>query len=55
MQKLILLSVIIASIVVPVRAASMRNPREGLKRTLTLVAIFNAIYLFLLMYVAGRV
>lgn len=54
MSKLVLLSVIIASIVIPVRAARIKDPRAGLKKALKGVAIFNVIYLFLVLYVWHR-
>jgi len=54
MNKLILLSVIIASIVIPVRAAKAKNPQAGLKKALLQVAAFNVIYLLALIFVWGR-
>lgn len=54
MQKLVLMSVIIASIVIPARAARIKNPRAGLKKVIVQVAIFNLVYLFLLNFVVGR-
>jgi len=54
MQKLVLMSVIIASVVIPARAARLQSARAGLKQTLVRTAIFNLIYLFLLMFVVGR-
>ncbi|HEY0467183.1 MAG TPA: hypothetical protein VGC79_23445 [Polyangiaceae bacterium] len=54
MQKLVLMSVIIASLIIPARAARMKNPEAGLKKTLVNVAIFNLVYVFLLLYVVGR-
>lgn len=47
MKKLILLSVIIAAIALPARAARAKNARVGLRRALIQVAIFNFIYLIL--------
>ena len=54
MKKLVLLSVIIASIVIPVRASRSPDPRAGLKRTLKGIMLFNVVYLFLLLYVWHR-
>jgi len=48
------MSVIIASIVIPARAARMKNPQAGLKKALRQVTIFNLVYLFMLVYVVGR-
>lgn len=53
-QKLVLMSVIFASIIIPARAARMKNAQLGLKKTLVQVALYNAFYVFLLMYVVGR-
>jgi hypothetical protein len=46
-KKLILLSVIIVSVVVPARAARAKSGKAGLKRTLIQVAIFELVYVFL--------
>jgi len=54
MAKLVLFSVIIASIAIPARAAHANNPREGLRKTMIQVALFNLVYVFLLMFVWGR-
>jgi hypothetical protein len=54
MKKLLLLSVIIASIVIPVRAARMKDPRKGLRATVVRTTIFNAIYVALLLFVWHR-
>jgi hypothetical protein len=53
-KKLILLSVIIASVVIPARAARAKNGREGLKKTIIQVAIFEAIYVVLVTQVWFR-
>ena len=54
MQKLVLMSVIFASIIIPARAARLKNPHEGLKKAIKQIAIFNLIYLFMLVFVVGR-
>jgi hypothetical protein len=54
MKKLLLLSVIIASIVIPVRAARIKEPRQALKTTLVRITVFNAIYVALLLFVWHR-
>lgn len=53
-NKLILLSVIIASVVVPARAARAKDGRKGLKKTLIQMAIFEVVYVFLLTQVWFR-
>ena len=54
MQKLVLMSVIIASIVIPARAARMKNAQQGLKKVIKQITIFNLVYLFMLLFVVGR-
>ncbi|HKQ70296.1 MAG TPA: hypothetical protein VJT73_13195 [Polyangiaceae bacterium] len=54
MSKLLLLSILIAPIVIPARAAGEQNPREGLKRTMVRMLIFNAAYAFAIMYIYAR-
>jgi hypothetical protein len=54
MKKLLLLSVIIAAIVIPVRASKMKDPREGLRKALVHTALFNLFYIFLLLFVWHR-
>jgi hypothetical protein len=52
--KLLLLSVIFATIALPARAARMKNSQLGLKRTLTTLALFNLFYWFGLVFLYGR-
>jgi hypothetical protein len=54
MRKLILLSVIIAAVVLPARAAAAKNAKLGLRRALWGVTLFNLAYLFALLFVVGR-
>jgi hypothetical protein len=54
MKKLILLSMIFALIIIPARAARAKNAREGLKRVLVQTALFEVVYLLLLLYVWPR-
>jgi hypothetical protein len=54
MKKLILMSVLLAPFVLAARAAKVKNPRTGLRKFLTQVAVFNFIYLFLLLVVWTR-
>lgn len=53
-SKLILISVLLATIGLPTIAARDENPRRGLRRTLTYMAAFYAFYLFGLMFLYGR-
>jgi hypothetical protein len=53
-QKLVLMSVIFASIIIPARAARVKSARAGLKRVIVQMTIFNLFYLFLVLYVVGR-
>jgi hypothetical protein len=53
-KKLILLSVIIASIALPARVARMQDGKEGLKKALIQVVIFEFIYMILITQVWFR-
>ena len=56
MTKLLLLSILVATIALPARAATQsKNPKLGLKKALVHVAIFNAFYLFALLFLYGRI
>lgn len=54
MKKLILLSVIIASIALPVRAARNKDGFAGLKKALWHVLVFELIYVILITQVWFR-
>ncbi|HTA91624.1 MAG TPA: hypothetical protein VK745_18705 [Polyangiaceae bacterium] len=55
MSKLILLSIVIATIVVPASAAREPSPRKGLRRVIIWMLLFEAFYVFALMFLFGRV
>ncbi len=44
MRKLLLLSVVVATIVVPLLAARSASPRRGLRIALIAFALFNVLY-----------
>jgi hypothetical protein len=52
--KLFLLSIIIAPILLPLRAARAKNARKGFRKTLIQMALFNVFYLFVLLFIYGR-
>lgn len=54
MQKFLLLSLLIGTVVIPMRTAKDRSARRGLRRTLLWMALFNAVYLFSIIYVLPR-
>jgi hypothetical protein len=54
LKKLILLSVIIASIAIPARAARSKDGLAGLKKTLIQMAVFDLIYVILITQVWFR-
>lgn len=54
MKKLILLSVIIASVAIAARNARMKNGPKALKKTLIQTIIFNFIYVILITQVWFR-
>jgi hypothetical protein len=52
--KLILLSLLIGTLVIPMRASRAPSAALGFRRTLFWLFSFNAIYLFLVLYVFPR-
>lgn len=54
MDKIILISIIVATVVVPTLGARDVNPRRGLKRTLVFLFAFNVLYLALVVLVYTR-
>lgn len=54
MAKLLQLSVLIALIAIPTHAAMDASPEKGLKKALRHAVIFNILYLFILLFVYGR-
>jgi hypothetical protein len=55
MSKLMLLSIMIATIALPARASRTKNPRAGFKKTVVQMLVFEAIYVFCLKFLNGRV
>ena len=49
-QKLVLFSVVLASIIIPLWAARTPSAHRGLKRAVLVVAMFNLLYLLVLKY-----
>jgi hypothetical protein len=54
MQKLILISILFADVLIPLWASRERNAVQGLKKTLFYMALFNAVYLLLVIFVFPR-
>lgn len=54
MQKLIELSLIIATLAIPTRLARMKNPRKGFRKMVIYMLAFEAFYLFELRFLHGR-
>lgn len=52
--KIILISIIIAAMTIPARAAKTKDARQGLKKTIVHTLIFNLIYLTLITLVWMR-
>ncbi len=48
MKSLLLMSVMLASVAIPLATALDRNPRRGLKRMLLLLLVFNLAYVLYL-------
>jgi hypothetical protein len=53
-QKLILISIILANLLIPLWAARDRDGVRGLKKALFYMCVFNGIYLLLVMYAYPR-
>jgi hypothetical protein len=54
MAQVVLLSILIATVAIPARAAREKNPKKGLRKAILYVALYNAFYLFLLIFVYVR-
>jgi hypothetical protein len=52
--KLLLVSIVFATIVLPLRAASEPSPSRALRRVLVSMFAFNVIYLIAILYVYPR-
>jgi hypothetical protein len=53
-KKLILMSILVATIALPARLASHHEPRRALKKLILYTLIFNVAYWLLLIFVYGR-
>jgi hypothetical protein len=53
--KFLLLSILLATVMIPMRAASDRSPKRGFRRTILMMTAFNLFYLFAIIYVLPRV
>lgn len=54
MSKIILMSILIAMIAIPTRAAREPDPEKGLKLAIKNILIYEAFYAFALVYLWGR-
>jgi hypothetical protein len=54
MSKLLLLSIVIATIALPARAANISNPRKGLRKIILWMLLFELFYAFALLFLVGR-
>lgn len=55
MRKLILISILFASVLIPIRAARARNARRGLRKALFAMLAFEVFYLLAIALVYPRV
>ena len=55
MAKLILISILIATIAIPMRAAAIQKPKRAFRKLLLWSLVFNFTYMILLLYVYPRV
>ncbi len=54
MAKLLLLSVIFATILLPARAAREKNAKRGFRKTVISLAVFNLLWILGLVFLYGR-
>lgn len=54
MSKLLVLSIMIAMLVIPTRAARDPKPKRGLKRAVVNMLLYGAFYAFAMIYLWGR-
>jgi hypothetical protein len=55
MQKILLTSILIATVAIPMRAAKQRSAQRGLQKTIVGFALFNLFYVFALIYLYPRI
>lgn len=55
MPTFVLLSIVLASIALPIRAARDPDPRRGLRRAGYAMAVFTAVYVVGVLYVLPRI
>ncbi len=54
MQKLLLISILVANVAIPIWASRERGARQGLKKTLVAMLIFNVVYVGALLLIYPR-
>jgi hypothetical protein len=54
MGKLILVSILIATVAIPMRAATDPSPRRGMQRAILWMAAFDVVYVLAVVYVYPR-
>jgi len=54
MKKFLLISIIFAVVVIPARAARVKNPKRGFKKMIVQSALYNLFYLVVLLFIWGR-
>jgi hypothetical protein len=54
MQKAILISIVAATIILPMWAARERSARRGLRKAIAWIAVFNVAYLLAVIFVYPR-
>jgi hypothetical protein len=54
MQKLILVSILFAGVVIPVWAVPDRSPRHGLRKALFAMLVFDVVYVLAVLFLYPR-
>jgi hypothetical protein len=53
-QKLLLISILFATLMLPIRAARHPNPVKGLRRAILYAVVFNALYAIAILFLYPR-
>lgn len=54
MRALLLMSILVATVAIPIRAARDADPRRGLRRAVRSMVVFSVLYALACAYVYGR-
>lgn len=55
MSKLVIFSIVVASVAIPMFYAKMRDPKRALRKAIWAFVLFNFLYVFVLVYLVPRI